>query len=924
MQMTDLEKTYQPSDIEPRWGAYWEKQGFSEPAGSGKPYCIMLPPPNVTGTLHMGHGFQHTLMDALIRFHRMQGDNTLWQAGTDHAGIATQMVVERQLAQQNISRYDLGRDAFLKKVWSWKQESGNMITSQIRRLGSSLDWSRERFTMDDNISHATMEAFVRLHEEGLIYRGKKLVNWDPQLKTAISDLEVATETEKGHLWHIRYPIADSEDSLVVATTRPETMLGDTAVAVHPDDERYQPFIGKHIQLPLSDRLIPIIADEMVDREFGTGCVKVTPAHDFNDYATGQRHQLPMINIMTLDAKLNDEVPEQYRGLDRFVARKKIVLDLEALGLLVKIDDHEHNIPRGDRSGVVIEPLLTDQWFVKMDAMAKEAIKAYENNEIEFVPENWGKTYLQWLSNIQDWCISRQLWWGHRIPVWYDADGKHYVGLHEADVRARNHLSHDVTLTQDNDVLDTWFSAALWPFATLGWPNTTADLQTFYPTSVLVTGFDIIFFWVARMVMLGLKFMGKVPFKQVYITGLIRDSQGQKMSKSKGNILDPIDLIDGITLPELLEKRTKGMMQPQMEKAIAKQTEKEFADGIPASGTDALRFTFCALASTGRNINFDIARLTGYRNFCNKIWNATRFVLMNIGDCDVKNESRTLSTADRWILTRLQNTIDQAHSHFHHYRFDQLAKSLYEFVWNDYCDWYLELSKCDLARHTISDAEIRGTKHTLLLVLENMMRLLHPIMPYITEEIWQKISPMLGIEGDSIMLQPYPAVDKKQSDDQAAKAMTRVQEIVTVIRTMRSEMNVSPAKKITVILDKGFSTDKLFIEQYQHYIMTLAKIDHLSWRNSDEKIPDSSTAIASQIEIHIPLAGLIDKTAELARLQKEIEKLEKSKIQMEGRLNNPTFVEKAPADVVAQLKTQLDICLETVEKLREQFEKIKEL
>ncbi len=924
MLMTDLEKTYQPNDIEPRWGAYWEKQGFSEPAGSGKPYCIMLPPPNVTGTLHMGHGFQHTLMDALIRFHRMQGDNTLWQAGTDHAGIATQMVVERQLAQQNISRYDLGRDAFLKKVWAWKQESGNMITSQMRRLGTSLDWSRERFTMDDNISHATMEAFVRLYEEGLIYRGKKLVNWDPQLKTAISDLEVATETEKGHLWHIRYPIADSEESLVVATTRPETMLGDTAVAVHPEDERYLQFIGKYIQLPLSDRLIPIIGDEMVDREFGTGCVKVTPAHDFNDYATGQRHQLPMINIMTLDAKLNDDVPEQYRGLDRFVARKKIVTDLEALGLLIKIDDHEHNIPRGDRSGVVIEPLLTDQWFVKMDAMAKEAIKAYENHSIEFVPENWGKTYLQWLSNIQDWCISRQLWWGHRIPVWYDADGKHYVGLHEADVRARHKLGHDVTLQQDNDVLDTWFSAALWPFATLGWPNTTADLQTFYPTSVLVTGFDIIFFWVARMVMLGLKFMGKVPFKQVYITGLIRDSQGQKMSKSKGNILDPIDLIDGITLPELLEKRTKGMMQPQMEKAIAKQTEKEFADGIPASGTDALRFTFCALASTGRNINFDIARLTGYRNFCNKIWNATRFVLMNIGECDVKNESRTLSTADHWILTRLEDTIDQAHGHFHNYRFDQLAKSLYEFVWNDYCDWYLELSKCDLARHTISDAEIRGTKHTLLFVLENVMRLLHPIMPYITEEIWQKISPMLGIEGDSIMLQPYPAVNKKQCDNQAATAMTRVQEIVTVIRTMRSEMNVSPAKKITVILDKGFSTDKLFIEQYQHYIMTLAKIDNLSWRNTDEKMPDCSTGIASHVEIHIPLAGLIDKTAELARLQKEIEKLDKSKIQMESRLNNSTFVEKAPADVVAQLKTQLETCQQTLEKLSEQFEKIKEL
>jgi valyl-tRNA synthetase len=927
MPSTELDKTYQPNDIEPRWGSYWEAKGLSEPKGSSeKPaYCIMLPPPNVTGTLHMGHGFQHTLMDALIRYHRMQGDKTLWQAGTDHAGIATQMVVERQLAQQNTSRHDLGRDAFLKKVWAWKNESGNMITSQMRRLGTSLDWSRERFTMDDNISHATMEAFVRLHEAGLIYRGKRLVNWDPQLKTAISDLEVATETEKGHLWHIRYPIAETQDYLVVATTRPETMLGDTAVAVHPADERYQSFIGKKIQLPLSDRLIPIIADDMVDREFGTGCVKITPAHDFNDYAMGQRHQLPLINVMTLDAKLNDEVPEQYRGLDRFVARKKIVADLEALGLLVKIDDHEHNIPRGDRSGVVIEPLLTDQWFVKMDDMAKEAIAAYEKNKIEFIPENWGKTYLQWLENIQDWCISRQLWWGHRIPVWYDNEGNHYVGLHEADARQRHGLSNDVALQQDNDVLDTWFSASLWPFATLGWPNTTApDLQTFYPTSVLVTGFDIIFFWVARMVMMGLKLAGNVPFKQIYITGLIRDSQGQKMSKSKGNILDPIDLIDGISLPELLEKRAKGLMQPQMEKAIRKQTEKEFPDGIPASGTDALRFTFCALASTGRNINFDIARLTGYRNFCNKIWNATRFVLMNIGDCDVMSTDRERSVADEWILHQLQIVTGMAQGHFNNYRFDQLAKTLYEFVWHDYCDWYLELSKCELARDNITPKEIRGTKHTLLFVLENIMRLLHPIMPYITEEIWQKIAPMLGISGESIMLQPYPSAHQNHINVIAEAEIRSLKSIITNIRNIRGEMQVSPAKKIDVILDKGFSSDYTLTDKRSHYLKSLGKIGNITWREKNTPLPECVLIMSGTLEIHIPLAGLIDRDAELARLKKEIEKCEKIKVQTEGRLSNPTFVDKAPKDVVDEVRAQLETAQNTLMKLHEQHNTIEKL
>jgi len=929
----ELEKVYQPADIEPHWSQYWEKQGFFAPVGSGNSYCIMLPPPNVTGTLHMGHGFQHTLMDILIRFHRMQGDNTLWQGGTDHAGIATQMVVERQLSTKNTSRHELGRDAFLKKVWAWKNHSGQTITQQIRRMGASIDWTRERFTMDDNISRATIEAFVRLHNEGLIYRGKKLVNWDPQLKTAISDLEVSTEAEKSHLWYMRYPVSGSGSGsgsasieyIIVATTRPETMLGDTAVAVHPDDERYKHLIGKKVSLPLTDREIPIIADDSVDPTFGTGCVKITPAHDFNDYAMGQRHHLPIINIMTLDAHLNNEVPEIYRGLERFAARKKIVADLTALELIEKIEPHENNIPRGDRSGVIIEPLLTDQWFVKMDGMAKAAINAYEKGELEFVPENWGKTYLQWLENIQDWCISRQLWWGHRIPVWYDADGKHYVGLHEQDVREKNKLSHDVALQQDNDVLDTWFSAALWPFATLGWPDNTPDLQMFYPTNVLVTGFDIIFFWVARMVMFGLKFTGKVPFKQVLITGLIRDSQGQKMSKSKGNILDPIDLIDGISLQDLKAKRATGLMQPQKEKAIIKQTEKDFPDGIPASGTDALRFTFCALATQGRNINFDIARLAGYRNFCNKIWNATRFVLMNVGNRSGSgSESGSKTTADLWVLNQLQKTIEQAHGHFHNYRFDQLAKTLYEFVWNDYCDWYVELSKCDLARENISEAEIRTTKYTLLFVLEYMMRLLHPIMPFITEEIWQKISPMLGIQGDSIMLQPYPRVASEKINTEADHAIAWVQKIITVIRTIRSEMNVSPAKKFSVICDKGTAQDQLFTEKYAHYLKALAKIENITWRNAHEEIPACATAIADQLEIHIPLAGLIDRDAEFQRIKKEIEKNEKIKSQLESRLSNSTFTDKAPAEVVTEVRAQLEATQQTLVKLHEQYTRIENL
>lgn len=919
-----LNKTYQPNDLEAHWTAFWESQGFSKPSGAGQPYCIMLPPPNVTGTLHMGHGFQHSLMDALMRFHRMTGNNALWQAGTDHAGIATQMVVERQLAKAGVSRHDLGRETFLEKVWAWKQQSGHTITNQIRRMGASIDWSRERFSMDDNISRATVEAFVRLHDEGLIYRGKRLVNWDPKLKTAISDLEVSTDTEAGHLWHLKYPTSKSNECLVVATTRPETMLGDTAVAVHPEDERYKHLIGKTIDLPLTERKIPIIADESVDREFGTGCVKITPAHDFNDNEMGKRHNLPMINIMTLDAHLNDTVPEKYRGLERFEARKTIIADFDALGLLEKIEDHQHNIPRGDRSGVVIEPLLTDQWFIKMEDMAKAAIDAHQSGELTFTPENWGKTYLQWLENIQDWCISRQLWWGHRIPVWYDDQGNHYVGLHEKDVRSKYQLNNDILLKQDEDVLDTWFSAALWPFSSLGWPSNNADLKTFYPTSVLITGFDIIFFWVARMVMLGLKFMGKVPFKEIYITGLIRDSHGQKMSKSKGNVLDPIDLVDGITLDKLIDKRTTGLMQPQMEKAIRKQTTKDFPEGIESHGTDALRFTFCALANTGRNINFDMSRLAGYRNFCNKIWNAARFVLMNTEDKPLNTSASHRTIADQWILTELQEITTAIKRAFRQYRFDQLAKLLYEFTWNNYCDWYLELSKCDLQADNNNEEQKGCTRHTLLFVLEELMRLMHPVMPYITETIWQRVAPLLNISGETIMLQPFPQMTGDLINNEAKSTVDWLKQIVTAIRNIRGEMHVSPAKKIQLIFNKGNDTDQARFAACSHYLKALAKVEHIKWHQSSEAMPASATAVVDELEIHIPLAGLIDKSAELKRLQKEIDKLRKTATQTEGRLSNKTFIEKAPTDIVEKTQAELVSCKQTLAKLEAHYERIEGL
>ena len=753
-----MDKTFSPQNIEQQCYQAWEDKGYFKASGEGQPYCILLPPPNVTGSLHMGHGFQQTIMDTLTRYHRMKGDNTLWQCGTDHAGIATQMVVERQLNAQGKTRHDLGREAFVEKIWDWKKESGGNITQQMRRLGTSPDWDREVFTMDDDLSEAVNEVFVRLHEEGLIYRGKRLVNWDPVLHTAVSDLEVLSEEENGFMWHMRYPLADGTGELIVATTRPETMLGDTAVAVHPDDERYQAFIGKQIKLPITGRLIPIIADDYVEQDFGTGCVKITPAHDFNDYDMGKRHDLEMINILTDDAKINDEAPEQYRGLDRFDARKQIVADLDAAGVLVKIEDHKLKVPRGDRSGSVIEPYLTDQWYVAVQELAKPAIDAVKSGEIKFVPENWDKTYYQWMNNIQDWCISRQLWWGHRIPAWYDENGKIYVGRTEAEVREKNALDASVALRQDEDVLDTWFSSALWPFATMGWPKKTPELDTFVPSAVLVTGFDIIFFWVARMIMMTKKFTGQIPFKEIYITGLIRDEQGDKMSKSKGNVIDPIDLIDGISIDDLVAKRTSGMMQPKLAAKIEKNTRKSYPEGFAAYGTDALRFTFAAMASTSRDISFDVKRVEGYRNFCNKLWNASRFVMMNAEDQDTgaNGGDMELSLADKWILARFQQTLKDFEDALTGYRFDIAANLVYEFTWNQFCDWYLELSKPVLNSEVSTDAQKRGTRHTLVNVLESILRLAHPIMPFITEEIWQRLAPLCGIQADSIMTQPFPA------------------------------------------------------------------------------------------------------------------------------------------------------------------------
>ena len=927
-----MDKTFEPKSIEQQCYQQWEASGMFKASGHGEPYCILLPPPNVTGSLHMGHGFQQTIMDALTRYHRMKGDNTLWQVGTDHAGIATQMVVERQLNAQEQTRHDLGREKFVEKIWDWKEHSGGTITQQMRRLGTSPDWDREVFTMDDNLSSAVTEVFVKLHEEGLIYRGKRLVNWDPVLHTAVSDLEVLNEEEQGHMWHMRYPLEDGSGELVVATTRPETMLGDTAVAVHPEDERYQDLVGKQIKLPITGRLIPIIADDYVDPEFGTGCVKITPAHDFNDYDMGKRHELPMINVLTADAKINDEAPEAYRGLDRFDARKQIVSDLDASGYLVKVEDHKLKVPRGDRTNAVIEPFLTDQWYVAVESLAKPAIDAVESGEIRFVPENWNKTYYQWMHNIQDWCISRQLWWGHRIPAWYDDQGNIYVGRDEEEVRSKHSLAETVGLRQDEDVLDTWFSSALWPFATLGWPEKTEELETFLPSSVLVTGFDIIFFWVARMIMMTKKFTGQIPFKDIYITGLIRDESGDKMSKSKGNVLDPIDLIDGIDIESLVAKRTSGMMQPKLAEKIAKRTRKQFPDGIQAYGTDALRFTFAAMASTSRDINFDMNRVEGYRNFCNKIWNASRFVLMNTEELDTGRDGgdMELSLADRWISAQFQKTLKEFEEALADYRFDIAAQTAYEFTWNQLCDWYLELTKPVLNSETSTEAQKRGTRYTLINILESTLRLLHPFMPFITEEIWQKVAPLSAVtdpeEGApySIMVQPFPQQDSSQQDAQVLSDIEWVKRFIVGIRNIRGEMDISPNKPLDALLRNVSDDDARRLEIARPFIDRLARLDSITVLGAKDTAPASATALVQDMEILIPMAGLIDKEAELARIGRAMEKTEKDVNRTEGKLANEKFVSNAPDAVIEKERGKLEEAQKQLAKLREQFETISAL
>lgn len=919
-----MDKTFNPQNIEQARYQDWESKGYFEASGTGDPYCILLPPPNVTGSLHMGHAFQHTIMDALTRYHRMKGDNTLWQAGTDHAGIATQMVVERQLAADGKTRHDLGREAFVEKIWEWKEHSGGTITSQMRRLGDSCDWNREAFTMDEDLSKAVTEVFVKLHEEGLIYRGKRLVNWDPVLHTAVSDLEVLNEEENGYMWHMRYPLADGSGELIVATTRPETMLGDTAVAVNPEDERYKAFIGKEIKLPITGRLIPVVADEHADPEFGTGCVKVTPAHDFNDYEIGKRHNLPMINIFTADAKLNDEAPEHLRGLDRFDAREKIVAELDAAGVLVKVDDHKLKVPRGDRTGAVIEPYLTDQWYVKVEPLAKPAIEAVENGDIKFVPENWSKTYFQWMYNIQDWCISRQLWWGHRIPAWYDNDGNVYVGRTEEEVRSKHSLSADIALTQDNDVLDTWFSSALWPFATMGWPEETPELETFVPSSVLVTGFDIIFFWVARMIMMTMKFTGKIPFKEVYITGLIRDEQGNKMSKSKGNVLDPIDLIDGIDLDSLVNKRTAGMMQPQLAEKISKRTRKQFPEGIAAHGTDPLRFTFLAMASTSRDINFDMGRVEGYRNFCNKLWNASRFVLMNTEDQDTGKQGgdMELSLADQWIWAKFQNAVKDFEQAIAEYRFDIAAQTVYEFTWNQFCDWYLELTKPVLNSDDSSEAQKRGTRHTLVNVLEHLLRLLHPFMPFITEEIWQRVAPLTDVSDvNSIMVQAFPIIQDSKQNNKALQDVEWLKTFIVGIRNIRGEMDISPNKPVPVLLRNASEEDQRRVKTCHSFLSTLARLEQVTVLASGEEAPASAAALVGEMEVLIPMAGLIDKEAELARISKALDKISKDYDRTEGKLSNESFVSKAPAEVIEKEKAKLQEFKMQMDKLKEQRDSI---
>jgi len=908
-----MDKVYEPGAIESRWYREWEQRGYFAPAGQGTPYCIMIPPPNVTGTLHMGHAFQDTIMDALIRHHRMRGDATLWQVGTDHAGIATQMVVERQLNAAGQSRTDLGREAFVKRVWEWKAQSGGTIVQQLRRLGASVDWSRERFTMDEQLSKAVTEVFVKLHEEGLIYRGQRLVNWDPVLLTALSDLEVLSQEEDGSLWHLRYPLEDGTGHLVVATTRPETLLGDAAVAVHPEDERYRHLIGKRVRLPLTDRLIPVIGDDFVERDFGSGVVKITPAHDFTDNEVGARHGLPLINIFTPEARLNDNVPQRLTGLTREAARKAVLAEMEAAGLIERIDKHKLMVPRGDRSGAILEPLLTDQWYVRIEPLARPAIEAVEQGRIRFVPENWSKTYFEWMRNIRDWCISRQLWWGHQIPAWYDEAGNVFVARSEAEALSQARAKHgrDVALRRDPDVLDTWFSSALWPYSTLGWPGSNADLKRFYPGNVLVTGFDIIFFWVARMVMFGLKFMGDVPFREVYVHGLVRDGEGQKMSKSKGNVLDPLDIVDGITLEDLLKKRTTGLMQPHLAPAIDKATRKQFPKGIEPHGTDALRFTFAALATQSRDIRFELGRVAGYRNFCNKLWNAARFVLlMTEGKAVAPAGAVSAQVADRWIVSRLGHALAATDQGFADYRFDNASSALYEFTWHEFCDWYLELAKPVLQGDDEAAAAV--TRRTLLTVLEALLRALHPLMPFITEEIWQRVAPVAGVAGDTIMRAAWPRAADHAADAAATADVDWMKGVILGLRQIRGEMDISPARRLAPLVQGATAQDTAHFERHAALLGRLAGIDPVRVLAAGETAPPSAAAVVGNLTLLVPMQGLIEPAVELERLRRKREKNQQEITRALAKLENPNFVNHAPPEVVATERERIA-----------QFEKVNE-
>ena len=917
-----MKAQFDPADIEQELYTEWESKGHFAAQGNGPGYCIVIPPPNVTGSLHMGHAFNQTLMDTLIRYQRMSGKRTLWQVGTDHAGIATQMLVERNLEQQGVSRQDLGREKFTEKVWEWREESGGTICRQIRRMGSSPDWDRERFTMDEGFYRAVMEVFVQLYDEGLIYRGTRLVNWDPVLQTAISDLEVENKEEQGHLWHFRYPLQggaqtkDGKDYLVVATTRPETLFGDTAVAVHPDDERFTHLVGSEVALPLTGRMIPIIADAYVDPEFGSGCVKITPAHDFNDNEVGARHNLPLINVLTADAHMNGAVPEAFQGLTREAARKATVTAFDELGLLDKTEDHKLKVPRGDRSDAVVEPFLTDQWYVKIGPLAEPAIAAVENGDIEFIPKQFENTYFAWMRNIQDWAISRQQWWGHRIPAYYDEAGNIYVGRSEAEVRTKHQLAEDVSLRQDEDVLDTWFSSALWTFGTLGWPEETEELARYHPTDVLITAHDIIFFWVARMIMMTLHFTGEVPFKKVYIHGLVRDAEGQKMSKTKGNGLDPLDFIDGIGAEELVSKRTSNLTQPQMAPKIEKQTRRDFPDGIEAYGTDALRFTFCAMATLGRDVRFDVKRIEGNRNFCNKLWNATRFALQNaeqVADAELAD----LSLIDRWIISRFSATLSDAARALETHRFDLLANSLYEFAWHEFCDWYVELSKPVLWDQKDNPNAAATTIKTLLGTLEALLRALHPTMPFITESLWRELKAATGHGGETIMLQEYPLAEQFAVDEEADTAVEWLKGVISAVRNIRGEANLPMKQEVPLLLQGGGELDVTLADLCAPWVKRLAKVASIDWLSADAEPPAHALGLVGELRVMVPLKGLIDEAAEAKRLDKEIERLDKDVKRLSGKLSNQNFVGKAPAEVVAKEQAKLDQAEQKLITLRSQ-------